>query len=196
MVHFQYVRRHMDENVLNVARGNESELAFATALLDPIPQDVDRDPDERAEQETEIHMRLVHRNLGHPSARLMARVLKEAGAPQSAIDSALRFKCAVCERMRKTEPARPANVNRARQLGECIHVDFSYLKLHDDGNQDPNEFHKCILGHSVDEASRMHACKIIKTGQFKSDRAIGNVNATECKDFLQYNWIRFFFPEP
>ena len=68
----------------------------------------------------------VHRNLGHPSNRLLVQILTEAKSPQSTIDLAKTLKCSICERMRQIAPARPANPVRARELGEILALDFSY----------------------------------------------------------------------
>ena len=93
--------------------------------------------------------------------------------------------------MQQTQPAKPVTLNRAKQVGECISVDFSYLSLRPPEANDET-LHKLLLAHIVDEASRFHVCVILKEGNFRSDKAIGNVNSKEFINFIQQNWIRFF----
>ena len=136
------------------------------------------DEQENERQEHLKRIRLIHKNLGHPPNRLLAKVFKEAGAPNSTVQQALEFNCEICARMQQTPPAQPVTLNKARELGECISVDFSYLDF-DPADINDQTTHKLLLGHIVDESSRFHVCKVLKEGRFQNDRAIGNVNSNE-----------------
>ena len=73
----------------------------------------------------------VHKNLGHPSNRLLVQLLREAGAPQSIVSAANNLACPICARFSRVAPARPANPVRARMLGETLAMDESFHTTHD-----------------------------------------------------------------
>ena len=79
-----------------------------------------------AERTTEWRLQRVHRNLGHPSNRLLVQILTGAKAPDSVIEVALKLECPLCARYVRTSPARPANPYRARELGHTVAMGFSY----------------------------------------------------------------------
>ena len=95
----------------------------------------------------------VHRNLGHPSNRLLAQILKEAKAPVSVIDLASKLECPICARYVRTSPARPANPLRARELGQSVAM---YLSFHTTPSND-----KLMILHFIDEASKYHVAKLL-----------------------------------
>ena len=96
----------------------------------------------------------VHRNLGHPSNKLYSQILKEAKAPESVIKAAENLQCPICDRFKRAKPARPGNPQRARELGECVAIDFSY-HTRPDGL-------RFIVANFICEASRWHIGKVIK----------------------------------
>jgi hypothetical protein len=49
-----------------------------------------------------------------------------------------------------------------------------------------------MLLHMVDEASRFHACVVLKQGFFDSDQAMGNVDAALLVSTLKETWLRYF----
>ena len=116
----------------------------------PVVADVMRDipEDDEGDQEQSSLQRLmrVHRNLGHPSNRLLAQILKEAKAPISVIELASKLECPICARHVHTSPARPANPYRARELGQIVAMDISF---HTTPNQE-----KLMILHFIDEASK------------------------------------------
>ena len=130
-----------------------SELCLVSGTLDdeadPEPEtacpayDVLNEPtssserDRRTEQETrERQNRLlrIHRNLGHPSKKLMLAVLKEAKAPEQTLKAVQQMRCEVCERFQRTSPAKPANIGRAREVGQVLAMDFHIRQLRMDFN--------------------------------------------------------------
>ena len=116
-------------------------------LLREIPDD----DEGGAERTTEWRLQRVHRNLGHPSNRLLVQILREAKAPESVIEVATKLECPLCARCIRTAPARPANPYRARELGQTVAMDFSY-------HTTPNR-EKLMLLHFIDEASKYHTAK-------------------------------------
>ena len=91
-------------------------------------------PDEdEGEIERDKNQRLlrVHKNLGHPSNRLFAQILKEAKAPDQIVELASKLHCPICARHVQISPARPANPFRARELGQVVAMDFSFHTLPD-----------------------------------------------------------------
>ena len=99
-----------------------------TEILRDVP---DTAEDERAEAKQMAQLMRVHRNLGHPSNRLYVQILRDAKAPESVIRAAEQLKCPICDRFKRAKPSRPANPQRARELGECCAIDFSYHRMPD-----------------------------------------------------------------
>ena len=99
----------------------------------------------------------VHRNLGHPSNRLLVQILTEAKAPQSTIELARNLECPICERMKQIAPSRPANSVRAREVGEIMAVDFSYHTTADGI--------KLMVLNIIHEASKFHVANIVKSAK-------------------------------
>ena len=141
-------------------------------VLQPPPED-----SEDAERTTLTRLRRIHANLCHPSNRLLIRILKEAKAPQMTIDVARTLTCDVCDRLKRVSPARPANAQRARKLGECIAVDMSY-HARPDGK-------RFLLLNIVDEASRFHVAKVLKEAYVERDVDLGNATAEDVVNELQ-----------
>ena len=89
-------------------------------------RDILDDDGGRVVPSTEERLMRVHRNLGHPSNRLLVQILKEARAPESIVEVATRLECPLCARHVRTSLARPANPYRSRELGHMVAMDFSY----------------------------------------------------------------------
>ena len=83
---------------------------------EPAEEQVELQEDERPEQDlhaTEIMLRRVHANLGHPSKGLMLRLLRDANAPPEMLTVARDFHCSHCDLMtRRTGAVRPVQVSR------------------------------------------------------------------------------------
>ncbi len=95
---------------------DEVSLEEIMPVVHVLKQDIPDDDEGQAEKKSEQTLRRVHKNLGHPSNRLLEQILKEAKAPQSVIKIASNLHCPVCARHVRTAPARPANPLRAREL--------------------------------------------------------------------------------
>ena len=97
----------------------------AMPVISDLLRDIPDDDEGGAERSSEQRLLRVHRNLGHPSNRLLVQLLKEAKAPESVIEIATKLECPICARYVRTAPARPANPYRARELGHTVAMDFS-----------------------------------------------------------------------
>ena len=129
----------------------ECDCCFEPAF--PVVTELQKDIPEEGEDQTSYKARRfqadrlmrVHRNLGHPSNRLLVQILTEAKAPKGVIEMARDMKCSICERAKKIAPSRPANPLRAREVGEVLALDFSYHVSSD--NQ------RLMVLNLIDEAS-------------------------------------------
>ena len=70
------------------------------------------------------------------------------------------MRCEICERFQRTSPAKPANIGRAREVGQVLAMDFSYQATKD-GLQ-------LMILHLIDEASRFHVARVVKTIKAKT----------------------------
>ena len=93
-------------------------------IVSELQKDIPDDDEGDMEQRQRNRLMRVHRNLGHPSNRLLVQILTEAKAPKSIIDLARDLECPICDRMKRLAPARPANPVRAREVGEVMALDF------------------------------------------------------------------------
>ena len=66
-------------------------------------------PDEQVLQSA---MRQLHRNLGHPENRSLARAIRLTGGSDEAIRLALSFKCPICHRLREPKPTAAAKLRQ------------------------------------------------------------------------------------
>ena len=124
----------------------------------------------------------VHRNLGHPSNRLLVQILKEAKAPPSIIEIATKLECPQCARHVRTAPARPTNPMRARELGHTVAMDFSYHTTPDNV--------KLMVLHVIDEASKYHTAKIVRKGKVHNYSDLCNCDASDLIDAIG-EWTRY-----
>ena len=116
-------------------------------------QDIPDDDEGGAEKSAEQRLQRVHRNLGHPSNRLLVQILQEAAAPASVIKMAMELECPLCAMFVRTAPAIPANpYNRSHELGQTVAMDFSYHTT--------PQGEKLMILHFIDEASKYHTAKI------------------------------------
>ena len=155
----------------------------AMPVISDLLRDIPDDDEGGAERSSEQRLMRVHRNLGHPSNRLLVQLLKEAKAPESVIEIATRLECPICARYVRTSPARPANPYRARELGHTVAMDFSY-------HTTPNRGKLMVL-HFIDEASKYHTAKIIREGQVQNYSDLGNCDAPDLITAIS-EWARYF----
>jgi len=162
-----------------------TEPAYPAHELLRDPSDVaDKDPEEEFKKTQWNKLRAIHKNLGHPSNRVMQQILRDAGATKNTIDLAGQLTCDVCSRFRHTAPARPAKAHRARELGEVLGLDLSVVKL--EGGK------AALLLHLIDEASKFHVIRVIKEGILDNHNALGNITGPQLVDTLQQCWYPYF----
>lgn len=145
-------------------------------------------PDEEEEEET-LSKLIIHRNLGHPSNKLLQQILRDTHAPQSVITAAGQLKCSLCQRFTQIEPARPVAVTHAKRFNETLCIDVAYHNL-------PEGRHALVI-HFVDEASRFHIEDIIRGGTFASTdkdarSVLGNVSQRDLLNRYHNSWVRYF----
>ena len=119
---------------------DESAFPAVAEIMQDIPEDDDGDQEKKTEQ----NLMRLHKNLGHPSNRLLTQILKEAKAPKTIVDLASQIQCPICARHVATSPARPANPHRARELGQIVAMDVSF-------HTTPRH-EKLMILHFIDEA--------------------------------------------
>ena len=73
-------------------------------------------------------LRRVHTNLGHPSQQALVRYLAQAGASSAALQGAKHLKCAVCERTKPPQQARPAKAIQSRRFNDRLFMDIVFLR--------------------------------------------------------------------
>ncbi|CAE8601098.1 unnamed protein product [Polarella glacialis] len=80
----------------------------------------------------------LHRNMGHPSARALARAIRVTGGSDEAVKAALKFTCSSCQRIAEPKPDLPAQLRqRWRKFGDAVAVDLLMLA---DWNKQPRTF--------------------------------------------------------
>ena len=161
----------------------EKEDEFVMVVVTDIVKDIlDYDEHGKAEMTSLQRLHRVHKNLGHPPNRLLVQILREAKAPQSVIDQAKDLHCPICARCTRVAPSRPANPNRARELGEVVAMDISF-------HSTPTGEKLTIL-HFIDEASRFHIAKVLREGKCNDYNAIGNCEAEDLIGAI-VEWARY-----
>ena len=73
-------------------------------------------------------VRTLHKNLGHPSRRALARALRLRGAPKAVISAAKRLKCSVCDALKSPRTRRSAALPRARYFLDRVHIDLLQIE--------------------------------------------------------------------
>lgn len=75
------------------------------------------------------YLRQLHVALGHATPAQMAQALREAGASSWLIAHARQYQCPLCEAQKTTRSTPIVALAHARQLNECILMDFFFVKL-------------------------------------------------------------------
>merc|ERR1712079_723966 len=151
-------------------------------VVHELMQDIPEDDEGNAERSTEARLQRVHRNLGHPSNRLLVQILKEAKAPDSVVEVAKNLQCPICARHVRTSPARPANPFRAREFGHTVAMGFSFRTT-------PNR-EKLMVLHFIDEASKYHTAQVIREGKVNNYSDLGNCDAPDLIKAIS-EWARY-----
>ena len=144
--------------------------------------------EEKVIQQNARYLMNVHRNLGHPSNRLLAKILREAKAPEPVVKQAEDLQCPVCQRFRRVAPARPGGVAHATEFGECLAIDQSYQYNETDGK-------RSLVTHFLDEANTYHVTVTIREGNYATEENVGNIDADELLAALKEHWLKHF-PRP
>ena len=108
----------------------------------------------------------VHRRLGHPSNNLLAQMLRRQRLQRVSLNSHVTYTAQSAKRMRHIVPARLSNPARAKELGEILAMDFSYLTT-------PQGENLQIL-NLIDEASKFHVARIANRGFVPPYSDLGN----------------------
>ena len=90
----------------------------------------------------------IHKNLGHPDNRLLARVLKEQQWDSKIVDSITDMVCPSCFENQKPRLARPAHISQEREFNDLLMIDGIEWT-----NQ---EGIKHLFYHMIDAATNFH----------------------------------------
>ena len=93
---------------------------------------------------------LVHRNMGHPSARELQRLLSASGATALAIERVPHIRCDTCSQLVQPKLARPAKTLSAKVFNEVVGIDCFWLA--------DASGHKYPCLNCVDWATRCQVC--------------------------------------
>ena len=102
------------------------------------------------------YVRRLHRNLGHPSAKVLCQMLEEVQATENVITAAKEFVCPECFVRQGPSGVPPASGLTARVFGERLMADTAWV--------DTDEGRACVMT-MMDQATRYVALRIMKTEQ-------------------------------
>lgn len=147
------------------------------------------DDDEQATAEERAKLRLIHRNLGHPSVSVMQRMLKQAQASPRIIKAAGEMTCEICQKQKQRKPVLPATPHVPREKWEVVSVDTFWWK-HPLKMEDGSD--KFVIGISfMDEASDLHVASVVR----ETTTVPTNVSGEEFKKKFLKDWIKCL-PKP
>ena len=69
----------------------------------------------------------LHVDLAHPANDALARAIRLAGGTDAAIKTALKLRCAVCDRLREPATVPKASLRKWKEFGECVAIDLFSL---------------------------------------------------------------------
>ena len=98
--------------------------------------------------ETKSQILKIHKNLGHPDNRLLARVLKDQQWDSKIVDSITDMVCPSCFENQKPCLARPAHISQEREFNDLLMIDGIEWT-----NQ---EGIKHLFYHMIDAATNFH----------------------------------------
>lgn len=119
----------------------------------------------------------VHRNLGHPPAHDLVRILKHAQASDRAISLAPKLDCAFCKSQIRPHVPLPAKASRPSTFNQCIGVDVKYLP-----GWKPNQQIKAV--NIVDQSS----CYQLMIPIFERETSM------VLKQVISEHWVKVFGP--
>lgn len=132
--------------------------------------------DERPEPKIMSAVRKLHKNLGHPSADDLVRMLKHAKASSEAIEAAKTLQCTVCANHQQPSAALPSNVPRILDFNAQVGLDVKCLP-----GWQANQTIPCV---SIDYATGLH----VMTPIFRKE------TSELIKGVLRDSWISWAGP--
>ena len=134
-------------------------------------------------------LRVIHKNLGHPSQIVLQRMLRQAGVSDEVLQLAGQLECDVCKRHAQRRPVLPTAILAPVQKWEVVSADTFWWKHpapHEDGTE------RFTVGVSfMDEATDLHVACIVR----ESERMPASVTMEESKRAFCDCWLRHF-PKP
>lgn len=153
--------------------------------VEPAPNS---DGDQSTPEEV-VRLRVIHKNLGHPPASVLHRMLKDAGVRGKWLKAALRLECDVCKKHAPRKPVLPATPNVPTKKWDVLSIDTFWWK-HPKKNPDGSE--RQVVGISfMDEATDFQVACIVREDTVMPP----SVSTSELKDKLLKHWLTHF-PRP
>ena len=94
----------------------------------------------------------LHRNLGHPSPKNLADLLKDRGASDMVVDVAKTYVCDACAKYKKPHQSSPASYKSAEHFNQMVQADVFWIK---------GANHKYPILAVIDVATRFQAAAVI-----------------------------------
>ena len=163
----------------------------ATSMCeDPGDQDTLRPPDFSDEDlETLRKIRIIHRNLGHPSQNVMLRMFRTAQVPERVIEIAKRFECDACKTQRHSIPKLPACPPAVTEKWNTVSIDTFWWT---NPTRTLEDVDRCVVGISfMDEATDLHVASIVR----ENKNTPGNLSGDEFIQHFCQTWLRCL-PKP
>ena len=152
-------------------------------------ENVEQEREEQATAEERAKLRLIHRNLGHPSVSVMQRMLKQAAASPRIIRAAGEMTCDICQRQAQRKPVLPATPHVPQEKWEVVSVDTFWWK-HPLKTEDGSDGY--VIGISfIDEATDLHVASVVR----EAATVPTNVSGEEFKKKFLKDWIKCL-PKP
>ena len=134
-------------------------------------------------------LKLLHRNLGHPTSEVLVRMLKEAHASDRFVTAARQLQCDICIRQAQKKPVLPATPHVPKQKWNVISVDTFWWK-HPCKDEEGREQHAIGLSY-MDEATDLHVATIIR----EDVRMPPSITGDEFKESFLNDWLKCL-PKP
>ena len=114
----------------------------------------------------------LHKNLGHPSPNVLARMLEEVQATENVITCAKHYLCAGCLKRKKPAGVPPASGLTAREFNERLMLDSAWI--------DTSDGRMCVL------------TIMCQATRFVTIRVLGSEQSKELLKGLERAWIKHF----
>ena len=147
------------------------------------------EPEEDLTPEEVTKLKLVHRNLQHPSSAVLIRAMKHAGVAERFIHAAKRFECEFCKRQALRKPVLPATLNQVQEKWQVLSIDTFWWK-HPKPGPDGKERHVIGLSY-LDEATDLHVASVVG----ESGGMPASVTGDEFRKRFVKDWLKCL-PKP